>query len=209
MSIIEDLNWRYAAKKMNGKTIPEEKLNYILDAIQLAPSSSGIQPYTVFVITDQELKKKIQPIANGQSQILDSSHLLVFASWGNYTLEKLGTIFNYILTERNLPLNTMDGYKENLWGLYSQLTEDWHAHHAAKQAYIALGIALVAAAEQRIDATPMEGFDPEALDELLQLKEKGLKSATILALGYRDTDNDWLVNMKKVRRPKSELFTFL
>ncbi|APZ47379.1 NAD(P)H-dependent oxidoreductase [Polaribacter reichenbachii] len=206
MNLIENLNWRYATKKMNGQTVSEEKLETILDAIQLSPSSSGLQPFNVFVISDKELLAKIQPIAMGQSQITKCSHLLVFAAWENYTLEKLEKVFNYTLSERGLPLNTMDDYKNNLWGMYSQLPEDWHAHHAAKQAYIALGIGLTAAAEQKVDATPMEGFDPNALDELLNLKEKGLKSSALLALGYRDSENDWLANMKKVRKPKNELF---
>lgn len=206
MNLIEKLNWRYATKKMNGASVPTEKLEAILDAIQLAPTSSGLQPFNVLVISDKELLAKIQPIAMGQSQIVDCSHLLVFASWENYTLEKIEKVFEYTLTERGLPLDTMDDYKKGLWGMYSQLPEEWHAHHASKQAYIALGIALVAAAEEKIDATPMEGFDPNALDELLHLKEKGLKSASMLALGYRDAENDWLVNMKKVRKPKNELF---
>ena len=206
MNLIENMNWRYATKKMNGNKIPEEKLNYILNAIQLAPSSSGIQPYSILVINDKELLKKIQPIANGQSQILDCSHLLVFTSWDSYTLDKIDTILNYTLSERGLPLNTMNDYKNNLWKMYSNLSEEWHASHSAKQAYIALGVALIAASEQKIDATPMEGFDSNALDILLNLKEKGLKSVVLLPLGYRDADQDWLVNMKKVRRPKSELF---
>ncbi|WP_209403766.1 NAD(P)H-dependent oxidoreductase [Pseudozobellia sp. WGM2] len=206
MSLIENLNWRYATKKMSGKIVPEEKLEIILDAIQLAPTSSGLQPFKVLVISDRELLAKIQPVAMGQSQITDCSHLLVFAAWENYTLEKIESVFNYTLSERGLPLNTMDDYKNNLWGMYGQLPEDWHANHAAKQAYIALGIGLTAAAEQKVDATPMEGFDPNALDELLNLKEKGLESSALLALGYRDAENDWLANMKKVRKPKNELF---
>lgn len=206
MNLIENLNWRYATKRMNGETIPVEKLETILDAIQLAPTSSGLQPFNVFVISDKEVLAKIQPVSMGQSQITECSHLLVFAAWENYTLEKLEKVFNYTLTERGLPLHTMDDYKNNLWGMYSQLPEDWHAHHAAKQAYIALGFGLVAAAELKIDATPMEGFDPAALDEVLNLKEKGLKSSALLALGYRDSENDWLANMKKVRKPKDELF---
>lgn len=209
MSLIENLNWRYATKKMNGVSIPEEKLAFIMEAIQLAPSSSGLQPFHVFVISDKELLAKIQPIAMGQSQVVDCSHLLVFAAWENYTLEKIEQVFDYTLSERGLPPNTMDDYKKGIWGMYSQLPEEWHAHHAAKQAYIALGFGLVAAAEQKIDATPMEGFDPNALDQLLNLKEKGLKSSALLALGYRDAEKDWLVNMKKVRRPQSELFTLL
>ncbi len=206
MNLIENLNWRYATKKMNGATVPDEKIEAVLDAIQLAPTSSGLQPFTVFIISNKELRAKIQPIALGQRQITDCSHLLVFANWENYTLEKIGNVFSYILSERGLPLSAMDNYKNGLWGMYSNLPNDWHANHAAKQVYLAIGIALVAAAEQKIDATPMEGFDANALDTLLNLKEKGLKSTSLLALGYRDSENDWLVNMKKVRKPKSELF---
>lgn len=205
MGLVNDLNWRYATKAMNGNSIPEEKLSYILDAIQLSPSSSGLQPYSVLVIEDKELLKKIKPIAYGQGQFDGCSHLLVFAAWDKYTSEKLDDFFNYTIAERGLPSTTMDDYKSTLWSTYSQLPEEWHANHTAKQAYIALGVAIVAAAEQKVDATPMEGFDPMALDELLDLKAKGLKSTALLVLGYRDADNDWLVNMKKVRRPKDEL----
>jgi nitroreductase len=94
-----------------------------------------------------------------------------------------------------------------LLGLYSTKTEEENYQHAAKQAYISLGIAMVAAAEQKVDATPMEGFINSALDELLNLKEKGLRSAAILPLGYRDATNDWLVNLKKVRTPKDKFIT--
>ncbi|GAB3650333.1 NAD(P)H-dependent oxidoreductase [Echinicola sediminis] len=204
MSLIENLTWRYATKKMNGKVVPEEKVDYILEAARLAPSSSGLQPYRVLVVTDPEIKEKIKPIAWDQSQIVDASHILVFASWDNYTEEKIQEVFQKTLQERGLPEDRMDDYKERLWGMYSQLTEDWHANHAAKQAYIAFGLAIAAAAEQKVDATPMEGFDNAALDELLGLKELGLKSAVILPLGYRDESEDWLVNMKKVRTPKEE-----
>ena len=165
-----------------------------------------LKTFRTGLISDKEILKKIQPIAMGQGQIVDCSHLLVFASWDKYTLEKIENMFDYTLSERNLPSNTMDDYKKNLWGMFSQKTDDWHAHHSAKQTYIALGIAMVAAAEQKIDTTPMEGFDPKALDELLNLKEKGLKSTALLPLGYRDAENDWLSGMKKVRRPKNELF---
>ncbi len=206
MNIIENLNWRYATKKMNGEIVPEEKLKIILEAIRLAPSSSGLQPFRVFVISNKELQEKIKPIAMGQSQITDASHLLVFANWDGYSEEKIATVFAETLAERGLPANTMDDYRTNLWGMYSQLPKEWHQHHAAKQAYIAMGIGMVAAAEQKVDATPMEGFDPTGLDALLGLEEKGLKSAAILALGYRDTANDWLVNMKKVRTPENEFF---
>lgn len=209
MNLIDELNWRYATKKMNGERISDEQLAYILDAIQLSPSSSGMQQYKVLVISDKELLQKIQPIAMNQSQVVDCSHLLVFASWDKYTKEKMDQIFDYTLDQRGLPANMMDDYRKNLWDMYSQKTEAWHAEHTARQAYIALGIAMVAAAEQKVDATPMEGFGNDALDELLNLKEQGLKSQVLLPLGFRATDKDWLVNMKKVRRPKEELFITL
>jgi len=204
MKLIDSLNWRYATKKMNGQKVPQEKLDYILEAIRLSPSSSGLQPYEIIVISNQEVLEKIKPIAWNQSQITDCSHLLVFAAWDSYSLEKISKVFDRTVAERGLPADTMDDYKGRLWGMYGQLPVEWHANHAARQAYIALGIAMAAAAEQQVDATPIEGFTPEELDNLLGLKEKGLKSAVILPLGYRDAANDWLVNMKKVRTPKEE-----
>jgi nitroreductase len=207
MSLLEDLKWRYATKKMNGNVVPQEKVDYILEAVRLSASSSGLQPYEIFVITNTELLEKIKVLAWNQSQITDCSHLLVFAAWDGYSLERIEKVFARTLTERGLPADTMDDYKKTLWGMYEPLPKEWHANHAARQAYIALGTALAAAAEQKVDATPMEGFTPEEVDKLLELNEKGLKSAVLLPLGYRDAANDWLVNMKKVRTPKEIFIT--
>ncbi len=204
MNLLESLEWRYATKKMNGSTIPQEKLDYILEAARLAPSSSGLQPYEVFVISNKELLEKIKPIAHNQNQITESSHLLVWAAWDGYSLEKIEATFHKLLAERGLPLNKMDDYKKMLWNIYEPLGKDWQSVHAAKQAYISFSIAIAAAAEQQVDATPMEGFNPEELDKFLGLREKGLKSAVILPLGYRDATNDWNVNLKKVRKPMNE-----
>jgi nitroreductase len=101
----------------------------------------------------------------------------------------------------------MDEYKQRLWGMYEPLGQEWHANHAAKQAYISFGVAIAAAAEQQVDATPMEGFIPAEVDSLLGLNELGLKSVLVLPLGYRDHENDWLVNMKKVRTPQEDFIT--
>jgi len=207
MSLLDDLKWRYATKKMNGNVVPQEKVDYILEAVRLSASSSGLQPYEIFVITNAELLEKIKVLAWNQSQITDCSHLLVFAAWDGYSLERIEKVFARTLAERGLPADTMDDYKKTLWGMYEPLPTEWHANHAARQAYIALGTALAAAAEQKVDAKPMEGFTPEEVDKLLELKEKGLKSAVLLPLGYRDEANDWLVNMKKVRTPKEIFIT--
>lgn len=206
MALIEDLKWRYATKKMNGNTIPAEKLDYILEAARLAPSSSGLQPYRIFVISNRELLEKIKAIANNQPQIVDCSHLLVFAAWDGYSKDRISEVFKYTSEQRGLPLDTMDEYKNTLWNLYEPLGQEWQAQHAAKQSYISFGLALAAAAEQKVDATPMEGFDNQALDKLLNLEQEGLRSTVILPLGYRDTDNDWLVKLKKVRTTEEEFF---
>lgn len=199
MKLLEDLSWRYATKKMNGQKVAQEKVDYILEAIRMAPTSSGLQPFKVIQITDGELKAKIQPIAYGQSQIVDASHLLVFAAYDSYTQERLDQTFRQQETERNLAPGTLEDYKNTLLNNFSKLDKQQQFEHAARQAYIAFGVGIAAAAEQRVDATPMEGFDVAQLDELLGLTERGLKSVTILAIGYRDESNDWLVKMKKVR----------
>jgi len=207
MALIDALEWRYATKKMNGQAVPQEKVDYILEAAKLAPSSSGLQPYKIFVITNQELKEKLRAVSFDQSQVTDASHVLVFAAWDGYSIEKISSVFERTTAERGIPSSAMDEYKERLWGMYEPLGQEWHANHAAKQAYISFGLAIAAAAEQQVDTTPMEGFVPAEVDKLLELNEKGLKSVLILPLGYRDEANDWLVNLKKVRTPQDEFIT--
>ncbi|WP_270090053.1 NAD(P)H-dependent oxidoreductase [Sphingobacterium sp. SYP-B4668] len=204
MSLIENLNWRYATKKMNGEQVSQEKINYILEAARLAPTSSGLQPYKIIEISNAELKEKIQPIAFNQSQIVDSSHLLIFAAYDQYTKDRVDEVFTQQEVERGLPTGYADDYKNQLFGMLSTREQQQQFEHAARQAYIGFGLAIAAAAEQKVDATPMEGFNNQQLDELLGLEAYGLKSVTILALGYRDTENDWLVNMKKVRKDKKD-----
>lgn len=209
MELLNALNWRYATKKMNGQKVDQGIMDKILEAARLAPTSSGLQPYEVIVITNPELKSKIQQIAMGQAQIVDCSHLLVFAAWDNYTKERIHNRLDLTLNERGLPLDTMDDYRNRLIGLYTPREADVNFQHTARQAYIGFGMAIAAAAELKVDATPMEGFDNAALDELLGLKEKGLRSVTLLPIGYRDAENDWLVNQKKVRVALKDFVTEL
>jgi nitroreductase / dihydropteridine reductase len=206
MSLIETLNWRYATKRMNGQKVPQEKLDRILEAIRLAPTSAGLQPYNVLVIEDPELKKQIHPIAFNQPQIIEGSHILVFAAWEKLSKTEIDDFIAHIAAERNVDVATMDGLKTNLHKVLDR-SEEFNANWMARQAYIGFGVGIVAAAEEKVDATPMEGFNGEELDKLLNLKERGLKSYAILALGYRDTTTDWLVSLKKVRTPKEKFFT--
>jgi len=207
MPLIEDLQWRYATKKMNGKTVPQAQVDYILEAARLAPSSAGIQPYRVFAISNRDLLERIKEAAFNQPQITDCSQLLVFAAWDGYSFDRIADVFDKTAQERGQPEGAMNDYKSRLWGNFEPKGQEWHKFHAAKQAYIAFGIAIAAAAEQKVDATPMEGFNPEKLDEILGLDKLGLTSVVILPLGYREHENDWLVNLKKVRTPKEEFVT--
>jgi nitroreductase len=205
MSLIDTLNWRYAAKRMNGQKVPQEKIDRILEAIRLAPSSAGLQPYRVLVIEDPELKKQLLPIAHNQPQIVESSHLLVFAAWEKITNNEVDHYISYMADERGIAVENLEALKTGLYNILNRPSE-LNAAWMARQAYIGFGIGIVAAAEEEVDATPMEGFNSEELDKLLHLHEKGLKSFAILALGYRDTANDWLIKLKKVRVPTEEFF---
>jgi nitroreductase len=207
MSLLNDLQWRYATKKMNGQAVPQDKVDYILEAARLAPTSSGLQPFEIIVVTNKEVLQQIHPVAFGQGQVTDASHLLIFASWDKYTEERINGVFKHLNAERGLPDSATDDYRNRLLGIFGGMTQEQQAAHAARQAYIAFGIAIAAAAEQKVDATPMEGFNNAELDKLLNLEAKGLKSVTLLPLGYRDETGDWLVNLKKVRKPKELLIS--
>lgn len=207
MSLINALNWRYATKKMNGKAVPQDKVDQILEAAHLAPTSSGLQPYEVIVITNPELKQALLPHSYNQAQIVDSSHLLVFAAWDNYTEERINNVFAHTHKERGTPEESTADYQKTLVGMYVPRTAEINFQHAARQAYIGFGLALAEAAILEVDATPMEGFDNAKYDEILGLTARGLKSVTVMPLGYRDEAGDWLANLKKVRKPKSEFIT--
>ncbi|WP_439105116.1 nitroreductase family protein [Celeribacter marinus] len=207
---MDKLDWRYAVKKMDAsKPVSEENVAQILKAIQMAPTSSGLQPFKVFVITNPDIRAKIRPVAWDQAQITDGSHLLVFAAWDNYTEERVEAVVAQHAEERPGTREALDAYYDNLKAGYLPRDAHTNSEHAARQAYIALGFALAAAAELGVDSTPMEGFDPAAVDDILGLKEQGLTSLVLLPLGTRADEGDWLQGMKKVRKPLSELVTHL
>lgn len=206
--LITKLNWRYATKKMDpAKVVPDDKVNRILEGIRLTASSSGLQPYEVFVVTHPDVRAKILPNAWGQSQITDCSHLLVFAAWDTYTAERINTMFDRVNAERGIKNEGWEAYRQTLLKTYPQKDAETNFQHAALQAYIGLGTALIAAAEEGVDSTPMEGFDPAKIDEILNLRERGLRSVVLLPLGYRAAEGDWLVGLKKVRNPMERFVT--
>lgn len=209
MELLKKLQWRYAAKAMNKEVVPEEKVNNILEAASLAPTSSGLQPFEILVVKNQKLKDKIREVSWNQSVVSDCSHLLVFAAWDTYTEERINRMFDLTNEVRGFENEGWEAYRQKLLSIYPQNSPEENFNHAAKQAYIAFSQAIAAAAFEGVDSTPIEGFDPEAVDEILDLRNKGLRSSVMLPLGYRDAENDWLVNLVKVRKPREELVTII
>ncbi|VXC26563.1 nitroreductase family protein [Maribacter litoralis] len=209
MELLDKLNWRYAAKAMNGEKVAEDKVERILEAARLAPTSSGLQPFEIIVVKNQDIKEQIRPVAWNQSMITDCSHLLVFAAWDTYTVERINYMFDLTNEIRGFKNEGWENYRNMLLDSYPQKDAEENFNHAAKQAYIAFSQAIAAAAFEEVDATPIEGFDPDAVDKILGLREKGLRSAVLLPLGYRNESEDWLVNLVKVRKPMKDLVTVI
>jgi len=209
MSIIPALQWRYATKKMNGEKVSQKNIDSILESARLAPTSSGLQPFEIIVITNKDLKEKIKHLAFNQTQIIDCSHLLVFAAWSYYSIDRINHYFDHYEKERDLPKGFSEGYKNGVTKQLTSLTLERQFEHAARQVYIALGMALTEAGALQVDSIPMEGFVNHELDLLLDLESKGLKSVVIMPVGYRDAENDWQAEQKKVRKTKEDMFTFI
>lgn len=206
--LLKNLQWRYATKKMNpAKVVEQEKIDRIVEAIRLTATSSGLQPYELFVITNKDVREKIKPVAWNQGQITDCSHLLVFAAWDNYTAERINMMFDLTNEERGFKNEGWESYRQQLLGSYPARDAEVNYQHAARQAYIGVGTALIAAATEAVDSTPMEGFDTDAVDAILGLRERGLRSVVIMPLGYREEEQDWLVKLKKIRRPSAQFVT--
>ncbi len=205
MSLIEDLNWRHATKAYDPtKKVSQENIDKIVEAARLAPTSSGLQPFNVIVVSNQELKEKLVPGALNPDCMRDCSHILVFAAWDRYTAERIDEMFEYTAIERDLPKDRFKAYTDKLKEIYLDKSDDFNFAHTARQTYIALGLALAQAAELKIDSTPAEGFNNTVVDEVLGLNKSGLKSVSLMYLGYSDKERDWLAPMKKVRNPREK-----
>ena len=205
MKLLDALQWRYAVKKMNGTKVPAEKLDTIIEATRLAPSGFGLTPYSIIVVEDEETRKKLQPAFYNQSQVVDGSAVIVFAAWNTISEKEIEQYMQEIAEERGVAVDTLKDFSGAINGSFKNKTPEQARVWADKQAYLALGFTLIAAAAEEIDATPMEGFKPDAVDEILGLAALGLHSAVAVTLGYRDAANDYLSGAKKVRRASEKL----
>ena len=205
-NIIEALNWRYATKKFDAsKKINKEDLDNILEALRLSPSSYGLQPWKFIVVNNEEMRAKISVVAYGQSQIVDASHIIIFANKKNIDANLVDEYLKFIAKEKNIDIATLDGLGSMIKGSFSSKTIDSLRSWAACQSYLAVGNLLTSCAVSGIDACPMEGFDNTKLDVLLGLDEMGLESRVIVPIGYR-SEEDKAANSKKIRFPKEEVF---
>lgn len=191
---------------MTGEKVSPVDVQQILEAIQLAPTSRGFQSFKVIIIENDELKKKIQPVADNQPQVVECSHLLVFAAWKSVNEVQINEFIQYVADERGIPVEKLEKMKSMLIKDQLPMSSNELYNWTAKQIYLALGFGITTAATLKVDAAALEGFSPTDLDNLLGLDKLGLRSVVLLALGFRDTETDWLVKLKKVRKTKEELF---
>jgi nitroreductase len=205
-NFIKNANWRYATKKFDTtKKISKQDLETLKEAIRLSASSFGLQPYRVLIIENPELRAKLQPAAWGQSQIVDASQLIVFANITNFGETEIDASIANTTKARGLPANALKGYGDFMKSKIVTLPEDVRNTWASKQTYLALGNLMNAASELKIDVTPMEGFEPAQVNEILGLGKLGLNATLLATIGYRH-EEDATQHYAKVRKSNEELF---
>jgi nitroreductase/dihydropteridine reductase len=206
MSLLEKLNWRYATKKFDHtKKLSQAQLDELLKAVHLSPSSSGLQSYKVLVVKDPATRQKLREAAHGQPQLTDASQIIILASVTNLDATYVKKHIDHIAKTRQIGRESLEGFEQAINGNISNLTAEQKITWSHKQTYIALGVLLTAAAEMGIDACPMEGFNAAKFDEILGLKEKGLTTSVIAAIGFRSEDDEFS-KFIKVRKPNEEMF---
>ncbi len=205
---LRQLQWRYAVKKFDTtKKIPAEDWHTLQQSLVLAPSSFGLQPWRFFVVADPEMRSKLLPFTWGQSQVVEASHLVVFAIKKGFGLEDVERHIARTAEVRGIPVEALAGFKKRMVGSLVPPPPDFDLRvWATHQVYIALGVFMTAAAMLGIDTCPMEGFQPVKYDELLDLPSRGYASAVLCAAGYRAAD-DTAARMPKVRFRMEDVVT--
>lgn len=204
---IENQKWRYATKKFDAtKKVSASDLETLKEAIQLSTSSYGLQLYKVFIIENPEIRAQLQPASWGQTQIVDASHLFVFANIVDVQESHIDEYVNNMATTRGLSVEDLKGFSDFMKSKIVPLPVEQKAVWTSKQTYLAMANLINAAAELKIDVTPMEGFEPEKYNEILGLNALGLNASLVAPIGYRH-EEDATQHYVKVRKPKQELFT--
>lgn len=211
MESLQHLKWRYAVKRYKPNTpLTTDNVKLILESIRLTPTSLGLQSFKVWVMgPDSEHREAMKSILNNQPQSIEASHLFIFAAQINISEEDVKLHAERMATERKQDIRELDKFVQGVNGFLKNQSEEERLMWSHKQTYIALGFAMAEAARAGIDTTPMEGFRNNDLDAYLKLNEKGFASSVILAAGQRDSDNDFLANLPKVRKSQDIMFEFI
>jgi len=205
MNLKDILHWRYSTKKFDEeKPLNEEQINHILELTNLSASSYGMQPFKMVVVKEQSIKRKLLEYSHGQTQIADSSHLIVFAARTDIDEAFIDTYVGHVAEQRNVPVESLAAYKTMLMNYINKKEEAALFKWASDQIYIALGSFLIACASEKVDACPIGGFTPNGYDEVLKLHEHHLKSVVVAVIGYRHKDDKYQYR-EKVRRPLEEM----
>ena len=205
MNTIQSLQWRYATKKFDSKReVSLENLELILSAGNLSATSYGLQPITFMVVSSDEMKQKLLTHAYNQNQVTTCSHLIVLCASTNINEDMVDHYMQRIADERDMQAEDLSDFKDAIVSDVTNRTQEERTTWAKKQAYIALGSMMIAAAELKIDGCPMEGFDTGKFDEVLGLSEKELTSAVIFPIGYRSPEDE-TQNYEKVRKKLNEI----
>lgn len=204
MDIIKDLKWRYATKKFDAnKQLSQNKLELLKEAFNLTALSYGLQTLRLVIITDKKIREQLVPLAYGQRQVIDASHLLIICIDKIIDDKDVDSHFQTIKSIRKTPDEILDPYKIQMNETISKMSPKEKQAWAKNQAYIALGNLMTVCAVEKIDSCPMEGFNPEIFDKILNLEERNLKSVLLLPIGYRAED-DMFSTLKKVRMSVSD-----
>lgn len=208
MNIIEALEWRYAVKKFDPDyKLKRGKLDRLSKALTLTATSMGMQLMEFLIIENKELQKAIRPIAYNQAQIEECSHLIVLCRKNTVEQKDINEIVQITLEKRKVEPNQLSGYKKMLESSLN-MEKNKQAIWMENQVYIAMGNLLTVCAVEKIDACPMEGFDREKLDALLDLDKKNLKSVLMCPVGKRSAEDKYK-GLKKIRRPEEKIITYI
>jgi nitroreductase len=206
-TLTEALHWRYATKKFDpARKIPADTWAALEQALLLAPSSFGLQPWRFVLVQDPETRARLSAAAYGQRQFVDSSHLVVFAGRRDYSVADLAHYLDRIAAVRGVPRESLKGFEGSVAGQVEGARREGRIDAwMAREVYIALGFLLSSAALLGVDACPMEGLEPARFDEILGLGPLGYGTLCACALGYRSADDKY-AGMAKVRFEPSEVF---
>ena len=203
-NVIEAMKWRYAVSKFDTKKLSDQQLNDLLESTILSPSSYGLQPWKFIIVTNEEVRSKLQEAGYNQPKISESSHLVVFAVEKIINDLLVDTFIESVSATRSVPVESLKGYADMIKSTVNSKTPEQRIEWATRQAYIALGVLVTTGAVEGIDVAPMEGFDPKKFDEILGLDKMGLESKVIASIGFRANDDPQAL-YKKVRFPREKV----